>query len=168
MPPKKAHPRTRSETSRNDSASERSLFNLADPEWMMDGRKDPANAEKRKEAARRAAETRERKKAMQPQQIPGSFPTHNAASKAELPTASRADSPTLTMEITPPAAMLAVPTLSFEMIQGGYEGPHALLQPAVIDREPHELIHPRPYLTDGGDCMNTCYATTSPPTFNGK
>lgn len=101
---------------------------------MIDGRKDPAKAEQRKEAARKAAETKKRNHASKQNQIPGAFPDEDNVDNAD----SRTDTPVEDTGGANLPATRTVPTLSFQSIQGGYEGPHALLQPAEIDREPHE------------------------------
>jgi hypothetical protein len=113
---------------KSDGSSKSDMFNLPDPDWMIDGRKDPAKAERRREAAKRAAETRARNS-----QTPGSVSARGIGeSRMNTPLDTEVE-----REASPPIPQ-PVPPLSFGTVEGGFEGPHALLQPAEIRREPHE------------------------------
>lgn len=103
-------------------------------------------AEQRKEAGRRAAETMERKKASSQQpQIPGSLPIplihEGHATEEGRDTGISSSSPVPTEgTLALVQTTQTVPSLSFEPIQGGYEGPHTLSQPTEIRLEPHEPV----------------------------
>ena len=115
---------------KSDRSSKSDMFNLPDPDWMIDGRKDPAKAERRREAAKRAAETRARNS-----QTPGSVSARGIdESRMNTPLGTGVE---MEREAPPPIPQ-PVPPLSFGTVQGGFEGQHALLQPAEIRREPHE------------------------------
>jgi hypothetical protein len=127
MPPKhRATSITRSMDSGSEPSSKSALFNLADPDWMTDGRKDPAKAERRKEAARKASETRKRNKLAHSALLPGSFPEDDNLRETGPAVASVEN-----------LAIQPVLPLTFTAIEGGYEGPHAVAEPPEIRRERH-------------------------------
>ena len=152
MPPKKEqhHQQTNRVTraSTQDSGSEHSsqaqrssrakasLFGSLDPELLIDGWKDPTKAAQRKESSKKAADTKHRKR-LAKQLLPGGFP-HDSPSRDESPSVTEATtenplSPTPIHIVPQP-----IPALAFSTVDRRFEGQHALVQPAQIQRDAHE------------------------------
>src|SRR5579862_925259 len=101
---------------------------------MTNGQKYPVKVDQRRESVRKATETRKKNKLAQQTlmlQIPRSFPDDQT---------SRKDTPTDTeATIEPfPQVRQQIPSLTFTTIEGEFEGPHTITQPAGIRRERHE------------------------------
>ena len=116
---------TTSSRNSNDAAiSEKSsLFNLPNPDWLTDGCSDPAKAEQRKAAARKAADTRKR----------------NKQTKLDQASVSRVDTPIASedLSIEPPSPPPQPLPLLLTSEDSQFEGPHAMTHPSQIQRQVH-------------------------------
>jgi len=117
------------------SGSDHLLYSTYDPEALIDGRKNPAKAEQRKQAMKKAAETRMKKMRQEAAPIPGGFP---------VDTPPWDDTPTLEEELGELASLTPIPqrvlSLAFGTVDPNYEGPYAVVQPKQIEQEAHAPV----------------------------
>jgi hypothetical protein len=122
----------RSSQAERSSQAKASLFGSLDPDIFVDGRKNPAKAEQRKQSSKKAAEKRKKKSVQQSAPIPGGFPHDTPPGNETLE--STEDGRDDTASPVPQR----IPHLDFGSVDPRYEGPYAVVQPTQIRREAHE------------------------------
>jgi hypothetical protein len=151
MPPKPTEGRTRRSSSRkpSDADTDKSaLFNLPDPNWLMDNRSNPARHEERSDHSKKIAAAR--KNMFQPAvpdskfetsqgSIPGTFPI--PTTEGQLTTQTEESVTATGPATTPPTRPIQL--LTYPPMGSVFEGPHANLNPVQVEREIHEIASER-------------------------